>query len=568
MRKHSLWIRLTATTVVSCMLFACSSNEPPPGSYQNGLVVSAHELASRVGVEILKEGGNAVDAAVATSYALAVVHPSAGNIGGGGFMLIRTPDGVTTGIDYREQAPADAHPDMFLDDNGDVIQELTRSGALAAGVPGAVAGTLFALEKYGTKSRTEVIGPAIELARNGWILDRPMGGEEFMQFPSTNSVFNHADGTAHEPGERWVQSDLARTLTSIVDQGNDGFYRGETADLIVATMHANGGIISHDDLDNYEVREKVPVHGTYRGYGIVSMPPVSSGGTTLIELLNILERYDLRSAGHNETETLHLLAESMRRGFADRNWYIADPDFVDVPTDELIDKDFADIRAADINQDRATPSTAIAHGDVDLVISESNETTHFSVVDRDGMAVAVTTTINSAYGSKLLVDGAGFLLNNQMGDFSSKVGVPNHSGHVYGEANGIEPGKRMISSQTPTIVTKDGANYLVLGAAGSGRIITAVLQTIVNVVDFDMSIADAVSAARIHHQWFPDQIEYETESGGGISPAALSDLQSLGHSLTPKEHGKVHALMIDPETGSITGMADPRRDPDGAAVGY
>jgi len=568
MSRQSLWIRLVATAVVSCTLFACSSNEPPPESYQNGLVVSAHELASSVGVEILKQGGNAVDAAVATSYALAVVHPTAGNIGGGGFMLIRTPDGMSTGIDYREQAPAGAHPDMFLDDNGDFIQELTRSGALAAGVPGTVAGTLFALEKYGTKSRMEVLGPAVELAREGWILDRPMGGEEFMQFPSTNRVFNHADGTTHESGERWVQSDLARTLTDIANQGKDGFYKGEIADLIVATMNAHGGIVSHQDLEDYEVRERVPVHGTYRGYGVVSMPPVSSGGTTLIQLLNILERYDLRSAGHNETGALHLLAEAMRRSFADRNWYIADPDFIDVPSDILINKVYADSRAADINPDRATPSTAVAHGDVTLVISESDETTHFSVVDQDGMAVAVTTTINSAYGSKLVVEGAGFLLNNQMGDFSAKPGVPNHSGHVYGEANGIAPGKRMISSQTPTIVTKDGKNFLVLGAAGSGRIITAVLQTIVNAIDYDMSIADAVSAPRIHHQWFPDQIEYEEELGGGITPATLAGLEALGHSLTPRMHGKVHALMIDPETGSITGIADPRRDPAGAAVGY
>lgn len=568
MRKRNPWIRLAATTVAFCTLFACSTDESTPESYQNGLVVSAHELASRVGVEILREGGNAIDAAVATSYALAVVHPSAGNIGGGGFMLIRTPDGLTTGIDYREQAPAGARPDMFLDDNGDFIQELTRSGALAAGVPGTVAGTLFALEKYGTMSRMEVIGPAIELAREGWILDRPMGGEEFRQFPSTNKVFNRADGTVHEPGERWVQSDLAGTLTNIAEQGKDGFYKGETADLIVATMHTHGGIISHDDLENYEVRERVPVHGTYRGYGIVSMPPVSSGGTTLIELLNILERYDLRSAGHNETETLHLLAEAMRRSFADRNWYIGDPDFVDVPSDMLTKEVFADYRAADINPDRATPSTAVAHGDVMMVISESDETTHFSVVDRDGTAVAVTTTINSAYGSKLVVEGAGFLLNNQMGDFSAKPGVPNHSGHVYGEANGIAPGKRMISSQTPTIITKDGENFMVLGAAGSGRIITAVLQTIVNVIDYDMSIADAVSAPRIHHQWFPDQIEYEEEPGGGIAPATLSGLEALGHSVMPRVHGKVHALMIDPATGSITGMADPRRDPAGAAVGY
>ncbi len=545
-----------------CFSLACAE------SYENGLVVSAHELGSQVGTEILKSGGNAVDAAVATSYALAVVHPSAGNVGGGGFMLIRTPDGVTMAIDYREQAPGGAHRDMFLDEKGEFVQDLTRVGALAAGVPGTVAGTLYALERYGTMSPMDVIGPAIELAQGGWMLNRPMGGERFKQFPSSNRVFNKPDGTAYQQGEVWAQPDLARTLTAIAEEGRDGFYGGWVADRIVATMETHGGLISHSDLEGYQVKEKTPLVGTYRGYDIVSMPPVSSGGVTLIGALNILEHYDIASMGFNSPERWHLLAEAMRRGFADRNWYIADPDFVDVPVAGLISKEYGGERAASIDPERATPSVAVTHGDVDVVVSESNETTHLSVVDGNGMTVAVTTTINSAYGSFLVVDGAGFLLNNQMGDFSARTGVPNHSGHVYGDANSIEPHKRMISSQTPTIVAKDGRNFLALGGSGSGRIITAVLQTIVNVIDHAMSIEDAVVAPRIHHQGLPDRIEYAEGARGGIAPEVLARLEAMGHTLMARRHGSIHALMIDPETGLFTGIAEPRRDPRGAAVGY
>ncbi len=546
---------------------ACTTSRDPAG-FENGMVVSAQKLASEVGVEILRRGGNAVDAAVATSYALAVALPSAGNVGGGGFMLIRFPDGSSRAIDYREQAPGRAHRDMFLDEDGEFIQDLTRVGALAAGVPGTVAGTLHALSAYGTMSPADVIAPAIAMARDGWVLDRPMGGERLARFPSTNRVFNKPDGAAYSPGEIWVQPDLARTLAAIAEQGRDGFYKGRTADLIVQTMEEHGGLISHSDLDGYTVRERVPLEGTYRGYGVLSMPPVSSGGVTLMQALNILERFDLGASGSNSPRTLHLMAEAMRRGFADRNRYVADPDFVEVPSEALVSKAYADVRAEDLDPDRATPSDQVAHGEVDVVISESNETTHFSVIDRNGMAVAVTTTINSAFGSLLVVDGAGFLLNNQMGDFSPKTGVANHSGHVYGEANGIEPHKRMISSQTPTIVTKDGKPFLVLGADGSGRIITAVLQTIVNVIDHGMTIDEAVRAPRIHHQWLPDRIEYEVESDGGIPPEVVATLEALGHQVMPRKHGNVHALMIAPETGRITGIAEPRRTPPGAAAGY
>jgi len=567
MRKARLGLSWVGVVAALCTMWTCSELQLPPAHYQNGLVVSAQELASRVGADIIKQGGNAVDAAVATSYALAVVHPSAGNLGGGGFMLIRSPDGFATAIDYREKAPGKSHRDMYLDEEGEFIKHLARTGALAAGVPGTVAGTLYALDRYGSLSRAVVLQPAIDLAEKGWILDRPMGGEKFRQFPSTNRAFNKPGGAAYVPGERWAQPDLARTLRAIAENGRDGFYRGETADHIVNTMQQYGGLISHRDLESYHVIERSPLTGTYRGYGLVSMPPVSSGGTTLIEILNILERYDIESSGFNEPQTLHLLTEAMRRGFADRNRYIADPDFVDVPSHVLISKDYADKRAKDIDTGRATPSEEITHGDASMISAESKETTHFSVVDRNGMAVAVTTTINGAYGSYLVVDGAGFLLNNQMGDFSAKTGVPNHSGHVYGDANSIEPHKRMISSQTPTIVTKDGKNFLVLGASGSGRIITAVLQTILNVVDHGMDIEAAVAAPRIHHQWLPDRIEYEARDGG-IADETLRHLKILGHTLMLKKHGNVHAIMIHPVTGLFTGCAEPRRTPPGAAAGY
>jgi gamma-glutamyltranspeptidase/glutathione hydrolase len=567
------FLRITSVALVMLSV-ACATDDaaheviPDPGTYRNGLVVSAHELASQVGIDVMRNGGNAVDAAVATFYALAVVLPSAGNIGGGGFMVIRTPDGESFAIDFREQAPGRAYRDMFLDENGDFVQDLTRVGALAAGVPGSVAGTLHALELHGTMNREEVIRPAIGLARDGWVLNQDMGGERFAQFPSSQAVFNKPDGTRYLTGEVWAQPDLAETLGAIAEEGRSGFYGGWVADRIVETMEAHGGLISHEDLRGYEVKERVPLQGSYRGYDIVSMPPVSSGGITLIGALNILERYDLAGMQQGQGETLHLMAEAMRRSFADRNWYIADPDFVDVPRDVLVSKEYGDHRASDIDPERATPSDQITHGDVDVAVSESNETTHFSVVDGDGMAVSVTTTINSAYGSLLVVDGAGFLLNNQMGDFSARAGVPNHSGHVYSDANSIEPGKRMISSQTPTIVAKDGKNFLVVGGDGSGRIITAVLQTIVNVIDHGMGIEDAVIAPRIHHQWLPDHIEYEEESGGGVPPAALVQLEAMGHTLIARRHGNIHALMIDPETGWFTGIAEPRRNPSGKAVGY
>jgi len=535
-----------------------------PGTFENGVVVSAHRLASEAGVDILKRGGNAVDAAVAVSYVLAVVHPEAGNIGGGGFMVIRTPGGRATAIDYREKAPGRAYRDMYLDEKGNVIKHLTRDGALAAGVPGAVAGTMYALEKYGTMSREEVLRPATELAEKGWILDRPMGGEKFKMFPPSDAVFNKPDGSRYEVGELWVQKDLAKTLQAIAKQGRDGFYKGTVAELIVKTMERYGGIITHEDLENYRCVERTPVTGTYRGYGIVSMAPPSSGGMSLIEMLNILERYDISASGWNTAKTVHLMAEAERRVFADRAEYIADPDFVEVPVKTLTSKRYADIRAKDIDPSHATASAQVTCGDVTHVPYESDETTHYSIVDKSGMAVAVTTTLERSYGSYLVVEGAGFLLNNEMGDFSAKTGVPNSAGLVYGNANAIEANKRMLSSMTPTIVAKNDQNFMVIGSPGGPTIITTVLQCIMNVIDHGMTIQQAVAARRFHHQWLPDRIEYEI---GAFSEETIAQLRKLGHALVSRSSiGNAQGILIDPETGRLTGQADPRKN--GAATGY
>jgi len=548
-RSRCLALLIVFTVVISstAVFLSSSCGSLPKGAYKNGAVVSRHAIASQVGVDIMKKGGNAVDAAVAVSYALAVVFPQAGNIGGGGFMVLRTPDGTATSIDYREKAPGKAHRDMYLDENGEVITQLTRTGALASGVPGTVAGTLYVLEKYGTMSREEVIQPAIDLAENGYILTFPMGGDRFKQFPSSNAIFNKPDGSRYEEGELWVQKDLAKSLRLIAEKGRDGFYKGETADCIVNTMKKYGGIISYEDLENYQPVERAPITGTYRDYGIVSMPPPSSGGICLVSMLNILERYDIGASGWNTPETVHLMTEAMRRVYADRNYYIADPDFIDVPVDGLISKEYADIRARDIDPGRATPSMDVMHGDVRIVAGESDETTHYSVVDKDGMAVSVTTTLEAMFGSFLVVEGAGFLLNNEMGDFSAKSGVPNTSGLVYGDANSIEPDKRMLSSMTPSIVTRDGKNYIVVGAAGGPRIITMVLQSVMNVIDHGMDAHAAFGAPGFHHQWLPDKLGHRK----AFSEETINQLKALGHTIEGRGLNSAHGIIIDPESGLL-----------------
>ncbi len=560
-----VFIVLLVVLVVGCQVE--EAPVPVPNTFENGVVVSTHELASEVGAEILRKGGNAVDAAVAVAYALAVVYPRAGNIGGGGFMVIRTPDGRATAIDYRELAPGKAHRDMYLDENGAVVQEWIRYGALAVGVPGTVAGTLYALEKYGTLSREEVIQPAVEIAENGWALKAPMGGEEFKRFASSNAVFNKPDGSPYEIGEVFVQKDLAETLRLIIAEGRDGFYEGRVAEQIVATMEKYGGLITLDDLKGYEPTEREPITGTYRGYGIVSMPPPSSGGISLVALLNILERYDIAKLGWNTAETVHLMVEAERRVFAERSQYIADPEFFDVPVEVLTSKVYADSRAEEIDPERATSSDQVRPIDLADFQGESSETTHYSVMDKDNMAVAVTTTIDDSYGSYLVVEGAGFLLNNEMADFSAKVGAPTHEGLVYGTANRIEPHKRMLSSMTPTIVFKDGKNFMVIGSPGGPTIITTTLQCIMNVIDHGMTVGEAISAGRFHHQWIPDVIEYEAERGA-FSEETITTLEAMGHRLRPRNIGNAQGIVVDPETGLRMGGPDPRREPPSHAAGH
>lgn len=545
--------------------FSCSHSKPD--SYENGLVVTTHALASQVGVDILKQGGNAVDAAVAVSYALAVVYPEAGNIGGGGFMVIRSNDGLETSIDFREKAPGKAHQKMYLDPSGNVVPNLSTVGALSVGVPGSVAGTLYALEKYGTMTKEQVLAPAIELAEQGWILDRSLGGEKFKQFDSSNAVFNKADGSPYHEGELFVQKDLGKTLRFISDKGRDGFYKGQIAQLLVRTMEKFGGWITASDLENYRAVERPLVKGSYRGYEVLSMAPPSSGGVCLIELLNMIETFDIQSLSWNSPQSVHLISEAEKRAYADRSKYLGDPDFVNIPMQALLSKNYAHKRAQEINPLQATPSRFISHGEVSSPFKESEETTHFSIVDKDGLCVSMTTTLNGSFGSYLVAEGAGFLLNNEMDDFVSKPGVPNMYGLLGGKANAIEANKRMLSSMTPTIVTKNGKNFMIIGSPGGSTIITTVLQCIINVIDHNMSIQKAVEAARFHHQWYPDVIQYE-ENRKALSPPTMTTLHALGHQLKARgDIGDAHGIIIDPKTGKYFGGADPRGGLS-AAIGY
>lgn len=539
-----------------------------PVKAKNGMVVSADPLATQAGVQILKQGGNAVDAAVAVGFALAVTYPAAGNIGGGGFMNIRFADGRAFAIDYREKAPGKAHRDMFLDPSGKFLDSLSTVGHLACGVPGAVAGMLTGLEKFGTMDRKKVIGPAYELARNGFPLlpelaeDLNAERRTFLRFPGSAKYFVSRD-SAYREGEVWTQKDLAKTLKRIIDRGRDGFYAGETADLIVAEMKRGGGLISHEDLKNYDAVVREPLRGTYRGYEIVAQPPVSSGGIALLQLLNILEGYDLRSSGHNSAATLHRYIEAMRRVYADRAEHLGDPAFYDVPAAGLISKEYAAQRRATIDTAKASSSAEVSHGAPPR--RESEQTTHYSVVDRWGNCVSVTTTINGGFGNSVAVDGAGFLLNNEMDDFSAKPGVPNMFGAVGNIANEIQPNKRMLSSMTPTIVLKEGKPFMVIGTPGGTTIITTVMQVICNVVDFDMNIQQAIDAPRIHHQWTPDVTYYEKR---GLSFDTVEKLKAMGHRLQERRgtSGLAEGIVIDGVRGFYYGATDPRGY--GLAAGY
>ncbi len=542
---------------------------------RDGMVSSTDRYASEVGAQVLRAGGNAVDAAVAVEFALAVVNPEAGNIGGGGFLVARMVDGASVALDFREKAPLAATRDMYLDADGN-LTDRSLVGHLAAGVPGTVAGMWEAHRSYGTLPWADLVQPSIDLALGVVVTERIHGSirnmEEALSGFSASAAAFLPGGGAPERGSTWAQLDLARTLERIRDRGPDGFYLGETADLIVAEMERGGGIITHLDLESYEAAWREPVRFTYRGHEVISMPPSSSGGPTLALIANILEGYDLSNLPWHGADHVHLLAEAWRRAFADRNEYLADPDFVDMPLARMISKEYAAERRASIALERATPSAEISPG-MAPVPAEGENTTHFSIVDAEGNAVAVTTTINSWYGSKVTVAGAGFLLNNEMDDFAAKPGTPNQFGLVQGENNAIEPGKRMLSAMTPTIaLDPEGRLFFVTGTPGGSTIITTVFQTLSNVIDFGMSVTDAVAAPRVHHQHLPDQITIEH---GGLPDAVVRELEVRGHTVVIRAvgppdgyftgglSGDVQAIRIHAD-GRLEAFSDQRRG--GAAV--
>lgn len=533
-----------------------------------GMVATSHTLATEVALDVLKRGGNAVDAAVTAGFALAVTQPRSGNIGGGGFLLYAPGDGTTPeAIDYRETAPAAATETMFQDQSGEVVNERSRFSHLAAGVPGTVAGLALALERHGTLSLKQALAPAIHLARDGFVVPHrfteglEQAKDRLQRWPATKRTFYREDGSAPQPGEIFRQPELADTLQRIADEGVKGFYQGTTAELIVNEMQRNDGLITLDDLKNYQPAVRQPVHGRYRGYDIYSMSPPSSGGTHIVQILNILEGYPIGDMGHNAADTIHLMAEAMKLAYADRSHYLGDTDYVEVPLKGLTSKDYANDLRKTIRMERARPSTDIQHGKPPGW--ESPETTHFSVVDQWGNAVSNTYTINFSYGSGITVAGAGFLLNNEMDDFSAKPGTANAYGLIGGDANKIEPGKRMLSSMSPTIVRKDGDNFLVTGSPGGSRIITTTLQVVMNVIDHNMNIQTAVNAPRIHHQWLPDEIRIEQ----GISPDTIKLLEARGHKVsTSTAMGAIQSILIGAD-GTLYGGADPRRSTS-SAKGY
>lgn len=538
-----------------------------PVNAQSAMVVTSDSTASRIGINVLKKGGNAVDAAVTIGFVMAVTFPRAGNIGGGGFMLIHSAkSGNIVSIDYREKAPAAAHRDMFLDKAGKIDSGLSRHSHLSAGVPGTVAGLASALEKYGTISLKEALAPAIDLAKNGLTVTTEFsdaikkGHKRLKKWNSSQKIFLKPNGNFYEPGDKFVQKDLAETLTKIADNGAKAFYEGEIATLIVKEMKKNNGLITKADLTDYRPVIRKPVKGSYRGYEIYSMSPPSSGGIHIIQILNILEGYDILSMGHNSAATIHLMSESMKMAYADRSKYLGDPDFTNVPAEGLTSKKYAGEIRKKIDISKTLPSKDIRPGMVNF--SESNETTHFSVVDKYGNAVSNTYTLNFSFGSGIVVDGAGFLLNNEMDDFSAKPGEPNAYGLIGGVANAIEPNKRMLSSMAPTIVLKDTKPFLITGSPGGSRIITTVVQIIMNIIDHGMNIQEAVNAPRIHHQWLPDEIRVEK----GISPDTINILKSKGHKISLKRTmGAASTILIDYSNKTVFGASDPRRK--GLAIG-
>ena len=578
MRILRKYLILQLVLLVCCACESALADGLRPTHARRAMVVSVHAGASKVGADILRKGGNAVDAAVATGFALAVVHPSAGNIGGGGFMLLRTAQGEVHFLDYREKAPRAATRNMYLDAQGNVIPNASLIGYKAIGVPGSVAGLVYAEQHWGKLGLRAVMEPAITLARDGvrltWEEAQSMHDEDLAKFPDSKRIFQR-DGTLYEAGEIFKQPELARTLERIAEKPDD-FYKGAMAREIAEEVQHGGGLITAQDLAGYEVKERQPMKGTYRGYEIISAPPPSSGGITMLEALNILEGYDLRHMGNGSADAIHVTAEAFRRAFFDRAEFLGDPDFTQLPVAQLIDKKYAKAWRESLDMAKASVSSELRRpsgfGELDRQASghspysgpEKINTTHYSVVDSQGSAVSVTTTLNDSFGSAVTAGKLGFLLNDEMDDFTSKPGVPNLYGLIQSEANAIGPGKRPLSAMTPTIVTKDGKLFLVLGSPGGPRIITTVANILMGVIDYGLDIQQAVNAPRFHHQWEPDVITMETV---GISPDTIKLLEQRGHKVKLEGYwSDGECIAVDPKTGELLGAPDGRNG--GKAVGY
>ncbi|WP_422775965.1 gamma-glutamyltransferase [Pseudomonas mediterranea] len=575
MKFESLTRTLVATSLTLSCFYVQAASQAPVAA-ENGMVVTAQHLATHVGVDVLKNGGNAVDAAVAVGYALAVVYPAAGNLGGGGFMTVQLADGRKTFLDFREKAPLAATADMYLDKDGNVVPDLSTRGHLAVGVPGTVSGMELALKKYGSKPRAELIAPAIRLAEDGFTLEQ--GDVDLLETATdvfkkdmrdSGSIFLH-NGEPMQVGQKLVQKDLARTLREISTKGADGFYKGWVADALVTSSQANKGIITQADLDKYKTRELAPVECDYRGYHIVSAPPPSSGGVVLCQIMNILDGYPMKELGFHSAQGMHYQIEAMRHAYVDRNSYLGDPDFVQNPIDHLLDKSYAAKLRAAIEPQKAGDSHAIKPG---VAPHEGSNTTHYSIVDKWGNAVSVTYTLNDWFGAGVMASKTGVILNDEMDDFTAKIGVPNMYGLVQGEANAIAPGKAPLSSMSPTIVTKDGKTVMVVGTPGGSRIITATLLTILNVIDYGMNLQEAVDAPRFHQQWMPEQTNLETFAA---SPDTQKILESWGHKFAgPQDPNHIAAILVGaPSLGGkpvgknrFYGANDPRRN-TGLSLGY
>lgn len=555
--KFYLFIITAALSVQSCTVSL--ELDKKAKTFNKAAVVTAHPLASKVGVDILKMGGNAIDAAVAVQFALAVVYPNAGNIGGGGFMVYRSSKGEINALDFREKSPEKGHANMYLDKQGNVIEDLSVYGHLSAGVPGSVDGMVEAHKKYGKLDWKTLLNPAIALAEKGFPITKQQA-EEFNEYKESFQKYNPSGApilktTSWKKGDLFQQQELANTIRRIADHGRDGFYKGITADLIVKEMHKGNGIISYNDLENYKAVWRQPVTGYYRGHKIICMAPPSSGGPALVALLQSVAQYPLGKWGFQSDSAIRVMVEAERRIYADRAKYLGDPDFIRVPVKELTDSIFNSERLKAVNLTKATASSDVKAAKFPGY--ESEETTHFNIVDSEGNAVSITTTLNNSYGSRVFVSGAGFILNDEMDDFSVKPGVPNIYGLVGGKANAIEPNKRMLSSMTPTIVEKDGKLFMVVGTPGGSTIMTSVFQTIVNVIDYQQNAQQSVSSPRFHHQWLPDQIDVEKNA---ITPEVRKSLENAGYKISPRGNiGRVENIIILPN-GKLQTGADPRGD--------